>query len=351
MLETIIGYKDFILSRPEIIPRVAKGVFDRLVLRKPHLRVVEIATTFRCNSKCVMCSCSKLYDPQKELNPLSVKEYESLGKQLDKLGCVSINVTGGEPLLRKDIKGIIRALNPRNKLVNLITNGINLTYEDMRDYHALGISSVVVSLESTVPQENDKIRGYEGHFQAVVQAIKWAKQEKIKFGISLTVGDFNFNKIYEMLEFADENEVFLCLAHGGSIGNWADNSAVRLSYENAVKILKLIKKHKRMKIDFSANLNLKPGCPGGIEKVFITPYGDVLPCTFNPISFGNFREEAFLDIWLKMRKFFEANIHGRTLCLRAYDADFIGKYLEPIKNMAHPVRIEEHPAVRNQEKI
>jgi len=343
MLEIIQGYIDFFsLKKFRVLPRTLGGIFDRAVLKKPHLRVAEIATTFLCNSKCVMCSCSEFCDFEKEKNRLQISEYRTLGKHLDELGCISVNVTGGEPLMRKDIEEVIIALNPKNKIINLITNGINLTKERIKRFASIGVDSMVVSLESIDPEENDKIRGYKGHFAAVMNAMRWAKEAKLKFGISLTLGDFNFEKVYEMAKFAKDNRVFLCIAHCGNIGRWADNDLF-LSEDNARILLSLIKRNKKMKIDFSANLSLLSGCPAIMEKIYITPYADILPCTFNPISFGNLREESLPLIWQRMVDFHKKNIHSKTLCMRAYDKEYIAKFLRPIKDMEQPVRIEKHP--------
>ena len=347
MFEIIQGYKDFFLKKKQVLPRALLGLTKRAFLQRPHLRVAEIATTFLCNSKCVMCSCYKFCDYEKEKKRMTVLEYESLGRQLDKLGCLSVNITGGEPLMRQDTAGIIKALNPKNKIVNLITNGISLTRDKIKLYSSLGIDSIVFSLESTSMEENDKIRGYEGHFEIVMNAIKWAKAEGIKLGISLTLGDFNFDKVYELIEFAKSKSVFLCIAHGGSIGKWARKDSIFLSEGNAKKILSLIKKNKTMKIDFSANLSLRPGCPAMLEKIYITPYADILPCTFIPISFGNLRHEPLSLIKKRMTDFYNDNIFAKTLCLRTYNKGFIEKFLSPIKDMQQPVSIKEHPFFAN----
>ncbi|MFH1379698.1 MAG: radical SAM protein [bacterium] len=338
-------YIHYFLRKKRAVPRLLRGVFDRVVLGKPHLRVAEIALTFQCNSACVMCSCSKFLDIEKEKHKMKISDYESLGHDLDRLSCVSVNITGGEPLMRTDAGEIITALNPVNKIVNLVTNGINLSRANLKEYKKRGIDSLVVSLESTNPAENDAIRNYPGHFEVVMRTMKWAREEHIPYGISLTLGDYNFDKIYEMIAFAEDNAVFLCIAHGGSIGNWADNRSIFLSHTNAEKILSLIRKHKNMKIDFSANLNLRAGCPAIKEKIYITPYGDVLPCTFNPISFGNVQEESLPDIWKRMIEFYAKNINEQTLCLRTYNKDYIHKFLTPIKDMQQPVLIDAHPHV------
>lgn len=343
MLETIHSYKEFFMKKKKALPNGMLGIFDRAILKRPHLRVAEIAVTFICNSECIMCSCSKFRSYEKERDRMNISEYKTLGRQLDKIGCVSVNITGGEPLIRQDVADIITALNPGNKIINLITNGINLTQERVRNYSSLGIDSIVVSLESINPEENDRIRGYKGHFDAVMNAIEWAKTERLKFGVSLTLGDFNFDKVYELIKFAKGKDIFLCIAHGGSIGNWQENNSIFLSERNAIKILELIKKHKRMKIDFSANLNLSSGCPAMMEKIYITPYADILPCTFIPISFGNLREEPLSAIWKRMTDFHKNNIRRKSLCLRTYDSRFIQDFLNPIKEMPQPISIKRHP--------
>ena len=342
MLSILIGYAGFFLHKPRVIPKTLKGIFYRVILRKPYLRVAEIATTFLCNSDCVMCSCSKFCNVKKEKNRLTVSEYENLGRQLDDLDCISVNITGGEPLLRKDIVDVVEAINTKTKIVNLITNGINLSEEKLANFKQIGIDSIVVSLESTDESENDVIRGHEGHFKMVMRIIDWAHKINLKMGISLTLGDFNFDKVYEMITFAKGKTVFLCIAHGGNIGNWANNDKIFLSEENAKRILYLIKKHKDMKIDFSANLSLKPGCPAMREKIYITPYGDILPCTFNPISFGNLRNKSLQTIWKRMLAFRKEKTDCDSLCIRTYDKNYIKDFLDPIRDLDLPVNIDKH---------
>lgn len=347
-MEMLQGYLRFFVQKPRALPRAFRGVIDRAILKKPHLRVAEVAITFVCNSRCIMCSCSKFLNKEKERTRLTPDDYRKLGGQLDGLGCVSMNITGGEPLTRPDALEIIEAVNPGNKIVNLITNGINLTPDAVTRCRELGVDSIVVSLESTDPAENDRIRGFPGHFEIVMRAMEQARLNGMRFGVSLTLGDFNFRKVQEMIAFAKEKKVFLCIAHGGSIGNWAGHEDIFLSPENAKQILGLVAKHKEMKIDFSANLSLRPGCPAIVEKIYVTPYGDILPCTFNPISFGNIREEPLAAIWNRMVDFHRREKLGGTLCMRTYDRDYIDKFLKPIQDLPQPVPISEHPAERKE---
>ena len=131
--------------------------------------------------------------------------------------------------------------------------------------------------------------------------------------------------------------MFLCLAHGGSIGRWQGRGDIFLSEANAHRLLKRIRRRSAMKIDFSTNLSLRPGCPAAVEKIYITPYGDVLPCTFNPISFGNLRRSELAGIWKEMVAFRRRHADPDALCLRSYDAHWIDSLLAPLDGRRLPV--------------
>ena len=187
-LAGLSGYARFFRHKPWVLQRAVRGVFTRVVRQRPYLRVAEIAVTFACNSRCVMCSCVNYWDAERERTRLTPAEYGALGRQLDRMGCLSVNVTGGEPTLRRDLDEVITALNPAVKIVNLITNGLRLDPARIRRLAALGVDSIVVSLESTDAAENDRIRGHVGHFQAVMDTIASCRKARVPCGISLTVG-------------------------------------------------------------------------------------------------------------------------------------------------------------------
>jgi len=84
------------------------------------------------------------------------------------------------------------------------------------------------------------------------------------------------------------------------------------------------------------------GCFGGFAQFYMTCYGDVNPCDFNPIAFGNVTEEPLETIWRRMVAHPEYASH-RHSC-RMQSARYRAAYIEPITDEERlPVRIERLP--------
>jgi len=86
-------------------------------------------------------------------------------------------------------------------------------------------------------------------------------------------------------------------------------------------------------------------CPAGFEQLYITCYGDVTPCPFIQISFGNIKEKELKDIWLKITRF-KAFVIPNKVCLSGQDSNFIETFLDPLQKIkVLPVRAEDHPSL------
>lgn len=82
-------------------------------------------------------------------------------------------------------------------------------------------------------------------------------------------------------------------------------------------------------------------CSAGCEEFYVTCYGDIIPCAFIQISFGNIKTESVKKIWQKMNMYLEFRI-SKTICRSGEDIEFIDKYLKPLvayRNL--PISIEE----------
>ena len=77
--------------------KIAKGILLSKILRKPFY--IHFYVTRRCNLRCKMCNVWKNRD-SKEMN---LREIKTAAQKIKKLGASHIVITGGEPLLRKDI--------------------------------------------------------------------------------------------------------------------------------------------------------------------------------------------------------------------------------------------------------
>lgn len=347
-IKSYINHSRFAFKTPFAVPRFINGVIKTKIFKKPALRVVEIAVNYNCNSKCIMCSCSNLLNVDKEKMLFTPSEYKEIGKTLTKLGVTTIVITGGEPLLRNDIAEVIRALNPKNKIISLVTNAILFTRDKAKELKKAGLNTIEFSIESNKEEENDKIRGIKGHFKKVMDGIKNAKEAKLNVCLSPTLSHKNINEFEEFIKFAKELDCFIFLSLAGSVGKWSHADEIMLNEKDWEFMEKLVKKYSFIRNDFNTNYTLKSGCPTGREKLYISPYGDILPCSFTHISFGNIKKESLEDIWKKMREFYKEEF---PYCRRIRDKEYAQKILDPVKDMKLPLSIHEHPGIKlNSEK-
>ena len=105
------------------------GYFKTRVLKQRVLRSVELAVTYDCNLRCDKCFALKWLNEENKRDYMTVEQIKKMWDEAYKLGAVHVNITGGEPLMRRDIVDVVKALKPKRTLVSIVTTGIFLTEE------------------------------------------------------------------------------------------------------------------------------------------------------------------------------------------------------------------------------
>lgn len=137
-----------------------------LARKKPFQVLLQV--TNRCNMTCDFCDFwPNGVAPKLEL---SLADFQRLASQLDELGTMFISVEGGEPLVRKDIIDILRALS--NHVTCLYTNGWFVTPELARSIWEAGVTQVGVSIDYPDAADHDRRRGIEGATERAWRAIE-----------------------------------------------------------------------------------------------------------------------------------------------------------------------------------
>src|ERR1700688_2723791 len=129
---------------------VGGGLADRL--GRP-LRSLRVSVTDRCNLRCNYCMPEEEYVwlPRQEL--LTFEEIAQMVEVFTSLGVEDVRLTGGEPLLRRDLPRLVQMLasNSRIRDLALTTNGI-LFAEQAEALHAAGLHRVTLSLDTLRPE-------------------------------------------------------------------------------------------------------------------------------------------------------------------------------------------------------
>ena len=173
---------------------------------------LRISVTDRCDLRCLYCMHEKMtFLPKKEV--LTLEEIERLCDNFIDLGINKIRLTGGEPLVRKDLIKLIEKLNIKKKYTNLneITLTTNGTLLEIfaKDLKKNGVDRINVSLDTIDDNLYKKITRF-GNLKNVIKGINEAKKNNIKIKINVVaIKDFNEKELHTMVEWANQIKVDL----------------------------------------------------------------------------------------------------------------------------------------------
>ena len=169
---------------------------------------LRIALTPRCNLKCIYCHHEGEVNPEKEI---STEMVVNVARAAADLGVRSLKLTGGEPLLRRDLADLIMQM-PRDLNISLTTNGIFLA-EQAKSLAEAGLDRVNVSLDSLNSETYQAITGgRESDLEKVLAGIDAAKEaglEPIK--LNMVVLKKNEAEIQDMIESSRQKGLILQL--------------------------------------------------------------------------------------------------------------------------------------------
>ncbi len=298
--------------------------------------------TQRCNLTCTHCYISAFSGADSSVE-LSTDECRRV---LDEMERVNPNLflilTGGEPLIRKDIFQIASYASQKGFTVVLGTNGTLLHEPQAREMRKSGIAGASISLDSTDAGKHDSFRRLAGSWQGAVRATKILRSEGLDFSMHMSVMDWNVSEIPSMIALAHnlgakvlnffflvrtgrgENiqditsvqyeEILTYLARAQGVGEEApvapslfsrpeDPWTVPVGVRDGLILRAKCAPHFRRiiyEIDPESPLlkNYAQGsCPAGKYYCRITPEGDITPCPYMPVSAGNLRKASFDQIW------------------------------------------------------
>jgi len=146
--------------------KIGKAILASRIFGAKTPIAASIIPTNRCNLRCSYCGRWERPGPE-----LSVDQWMKIILDLEKMGCGHLSVTGGEPLLFKDLDKILAEGKKRGMSVNINTNGILLP--KMKDIFEI-VDSVTISLDG-VKQVHDSARG-EGSYDSAIRAAELTRE-------------------------------------------------------------------------------------------------------------------------------------------------------------------------------
>ncbi|MDP7232320.1 MAG: GTP 3',8-cyclase MoaA [Dehalococcoidia bacterium] len=200
------------------------------------LRDLRVSVTDRCNYRCPYCMPLEVYGEKYEFlkrnEVLSFEEIERLVRLFVKLGVKKVRITGGEPLVRKDLESLISRINSIDSDLDiaLTTNGYLLA-EKVQKLKDAGLSRLTVSLDSLDEITYKKMNGKGFGPDKVLNGIKRAEQigfSPIKINVVVQKGynDKNFLDVANHFRSSKNIVRFIEFMDVGNKNGWALNKVV-----------------------------------------------------------------------------------------------------------------------------
>lgn len=285
----------------------------------PYL--VALNLTRRCNLGCAHCYLDAGMREGVGSDELSTDEVKAI---IDDIADMSdecmIVLTGGEPLLRRDITELAAHGSSRGLMVVVGTNGLMLTEKRVAALQEAGVAGVGISLDSLDPDFHDNFRGAPGAWAKVMAGIDACRKAGLGFQLHFSVMEENAHEFADMVEFARAsgaivlNVFFLvCTGRGEKITNITvetyervlrEVTAVAHSEDRLMVRAKCAPHFKRMARELDPDWAITSaqgyeagGCLAGTRYCRVTPEGGITPCPYIEEEAGSIRETEFAEIW------------------------------------------------------
>lgn len=191
-------YKKQFIGKLAVAAKRAKDSGD-----KPF--IFHFLTTLKCNCDCETC----LWKDNTAKGELSLDEIKRIYLEAKGAGFIMTVLWGGEPTLRKDLTDIIKFIKQKAEFafIGMVTNGFLIP----KQIHEYGneLNLILMSLDSPLREEHDKIRGLDGLYDKVLESVDIIKKEYplISLQFSFSISKQNIHRVNEMIALGDKLEV------------------------------------------------------------------------------------------------------------------------------------------------
>lgn len=270
----------------------------------------QIGITNLCPQNCDYC-----YNKNRSGRVMDKETIIHVARELKEMGVVWLGLTGGEPLINKDIVEIVESVSG-DCAVKLFTTGCGLTPRLAADLKSAGLFSVSVSLDHWTEEVHDARRNYKGAFREALKAIEvFRNLGDIDVGVSavLTLEMIRSDQAEIFLRFLQRlgvHEAWLSEVKPATEAFWNDSMVI--TEEDRLKVVRLQDRYnseKNMTVNYLGHFEGREcfGCNAGHKMVYVDAFGEVSPCVFTPMSFGNVHDTDIDEIFADMRERFHSD--------------------------------------------
>jgi len=300
--------------------------------------LVALNLTRRCNLRCGHCYLDAGVRLNGENAELTSEEVCGLLDDIADLSDETMVVfTGGEPMLRKDLNGLISHATELGLMAVVGTNGTLLDDDRALELKNAGAQGVGLSIDSLDPAYHDDFRALPGSWEKTMAAVDACRRHDLRFQIHFSVTDGNADELDDMIAFAKASGAFVlnvfflvCTGRGEKVTDISQETyeavlrrvtrAAR-DEEGLIVRAKCAPHFKRMALELDPSWPVTAahgyeagGCLAGTRYCRVTPEGGVTACPYMEMSVGNIRFDDFITLWRdapQFRELREPALEGR----------------------------------------
>jgi PqqA peptide cyclase len=272
--------------------------------------------THRCPLHCPYCS--NPVDLLRAESELTTDDWKRVFSEARRLGVLQLGLSGGEPLLRKDLEELAVHARSVGLYSTLVTSGLGLTRPRAERLKEAGLEHIQISIQDSDPVVAEQIAGVRSvkHKQAAAALVR---ELGFAFTVNVVLHRANLDRIEEIIQLAadlgaDRLELANTQYYGWGLRNRAALQPTREQVERSREIVeRAVQRYRgRMQITYVLPDYYEPfpkACYGGWGKVYlvIAPNGAVLPChgatQITGLMFDNVRERSLQWIWQESEVF------------------------------------------------
>ena len=233
--------------------------------------------TLRCNQRCTFCNIPHTNDGSPSREP-TMAQVEANLKDLKRLGVFVLDVTGGEPLLYRNIIPMLAMAKKMRFMTSVTTNG--MLYPKFAEQLVGKVDALLFSIDSTDAEEHDRIRATTS-FHLALEALAVARSLRQAVYISHVVTNDSFDRIHEMIRFAKDQGAILylnpCFSFFGNEGLDPEKAKGLFKYFGEPGVI--IDRAQLELITSGGNKTADPVCRAVSSTVVISPENKLLlPC-------------------------------------------------------------------------
>lgn len=295
-------------------------------------RIIFWETTSLCNLTCIHCRRLDISVEESALD-LTTQAAENMIFQISSFAKPILVLSGGEPLIRKDIFRLAEYAVKNGLNTALATNGTLITQDVANQICKSGISRVSISLDGADAETHNTLRKIDGSFERAIEGIKFVRNVGISTQINCTISRLNVAQLKKLFELTKSLEVdalhlFFLVPVGCGVKVGESLSLSPQEYENALnEFINLSLKYniqtratcaphfqrilrERLNNDSFSETEkekiqgmLSKGCIAGQNACFISHKGEIFPCGYLPVICGDINKESFQQIWEESKIF------------------------------------------------